>query len=132
MDRRTFLLGMAATPFALTLPEDAEAATWVRLGTRRVNGLIDVDRIQVGAGAGTFRRIRVRVRGNALLLYNLRVRYGNGADDQIPVRVLIPQGGYTRAIDLAGNDRFIRWVQFAYGKLPNGAGPTWVDLYGRR
>ena len=132
MDRRGFMLGLAGAAAALALPEAAEAAVWVPLGTRRVNGLLDVDRIHVGAGLGTFRRIRIKVRGNALLLYDLRVRYGNGSEDKIPVRVLIPQGGYTRAIDLSGNDRFIRYVQFTYGKLPNGAGPTFVELYGRR
>src|SRR4051812_31452181 len=132
MYRRGFMLGIAGAAVAMALPETAEAAVWVPLGTRRVNGLIDVDRINVGAGLGTFKRIRLKVRGNALLLYDLRVRYGNGSDGKIPVRVLIPQGGYTRSIDLAGNNRFIRYVQFTYGKLPNGAGPTFVELYGRR
>lgn len=108
MDRRTFMLGMAAALLAMALHESAEAATWIKLATLRVNGLVDVDRLHVGAGTGTFRKIRLRVRGNSLLLYDLRVRYGNGADDKIPVRLLIPQGGYTRSIDLTGGDRFIR------------------------
>lgn len=132
MDRRIFLLGIAATPIALALPETAEAAQWVKLGTRRVNGAVDVDRIQVGQGAGTFRSLRVRVRGNALRLFDLTVRYGNGQEDHIPVRALIPQGGQTRALDLAGGNRFIRYVQFTYGRIPNGQGPTFVDLFGRR
>lgn len=131
MDRRIFLLGMAATPLALALPETAEAAQWVKLGTRRVNGAVDVDRIQVGQGAGMFRSLRVRVRGNALRLFDLSVRYGNGQEDHIPVRALIPQGGQTRVLDLAGGNRFIRYVQFTYGRIPNGQGPTFVDLFGR-
>lgn len=133
MDRRTFLLALGGTAVAAALPQAAEAApTWVRLGSRRVNRLLDVHRIAVGAGAGTFRRIRLRVRGNNLLMYRLTLRYANGRTEQLPVRALIPQGGYTRAIDLSGNRRFIRSVEFAYGKLPNGAGPTFVDLYGIR
>ncbi len=132
MDRRTFLLGMAATPVVLALPETAEAAQWVKLGTSRVNGAVDVDRIQVGQGAGMFRSLRVRVRGNALRLFDLSVRYGNGKEDHIPVRALIPQGGQTRVLDLAGGNRFIRYVQFTYGRIPNGQGPTFVDLFGRR
>ena len=132
MDRRTFMLGLAAAPMALALPETAEAQQgWVRLGTRRVNGFIDVDRIPVGDGAGTFRSLRVRVRGNALRLFDMTVRYGNGVDDSIPVRAIIPAGGYTRVLDLRGGNRFIRFVQFTYGRLPTGARPTFVDLYGR-
>lgn len=132
MDRRTFLLGMTGAAVAAALPETAEAATWVRLGSRRVNGLIDRDRIVVGSGAGPFRRLRLRVRGNSLFILDVSVRYGNGANDDLRVRTLIPQGGYTRAIDLRGNNRYIRAVTFTYGKLPNGAGPTFIDLYGIR
>jgi hypothetical protein len=133
MDRRIFMFSLAGTALAAVLPEAAEAApAWRKLGTRRVNGLVDVDSILVGAGQGTFKRLRIRVRGNALLIYDLRVRYGNGADDRLQVRALIPQGGYSRAIDLRGNNRYLRAVTFTYGKLPNGAGPTFVELYGIR
>lgn len=132
MDRRIFLLGMAAVPVALALPETAEAAQgWVKIATRKVNGAVDVDRIQVGQGWGTFRSLRFRVRGNALRLYDLRVRYANGATQDIPVRDVIPPGGQSRVLDLNGGERFIRYVQFTYGKPANGQGPTFVDLFGR-
>jgi len=132
MDRRIFLLGMAATPIALALPETAEAAQWVKLGTRKVNWGVDVDRIPVGQGWGTFRSLRFQVRGNAIRLFDLRVRFGNGASQDIPVRAIIPQGGQSRVIDLAGNGRFIQWVQFTYARPGNGQGPAWVDLFGRK
>ena len=132
MDRRTFLLGLGGAALTLALPEAAEAASWRRLATTRVNGLIDVDRVFIGAGAGQFRRIRLRVRGNALLMYRFVVQYGNGVSQEIAIRSLIPRGGYTRAIDLRGGLRNIRSVSFAYGKFPNGGGPTWVDVYGFR
>lgn len=133
MDRRTFMLSMAgAAATALILPETAEAATWVKLGTRKVNGLVDRDRINVGAAQGWFDKIRLRARGNALWIYDLDIRYGNGANDDIAVRRRIAQGGYTRAIDLRGGGRFIRNVRFTYGKFPNGNGPTYVELWGRR
>ncbi len=97
-----------------------------------MNGLLDHDRINVGFGAGTFDKLRLRVTGNDLMIYDLDVRYGNGVRDDLPVRLWIPQGGYTRAIDLRINNRFIRHVAFSYGKFANGRGPTWVELYGRR
>lgn len=132
MDRRTFLLGFGGAALTLALPEAAEAASWRRLATTRVNGLLDVDRVFIGAGAGQFRRVRLRVRGNDLLLYKFVIQYGNGVAHEVPVRTVIPQGGYTRAIDLRGGLRNIRSVGFAYGKVPNGRGPTWVDVYGFR
>jgi hypothetical protein len=131
MDRRTFMLSIAGAAATLALPETAEAAQWVRLGTRRVNGLLDRDRISL-AGAGRFDAIRLRVRGNDLLLYDLDIRFRNGRRQDVRVRQLIRQGRQTRAIDLRGDDRAIRTVTFTYGKFPNGRGPTYVELWGRR
>lgn len=132
MDRRTFLLGLGVAGMGGLATSRAESATWYLLGKRKVNGLADHDRIDVGAGAGTFDKIRLHVTGNDLMIYDLDVRYGNGARDDLPVRLLIPQGGYTRAIDLRFNNRFIRYVDFNYGKFADGDGATWVELYGQR
>ena len=132
MDRRSFITGFALIATGSLAATRAEAATWYSLGTRRVNGLVDVDQINVGAGAGVFDKIRLKVTGNDLMIYDLDVRYGNGAHDDIPVRLLIPQGSMTRVIDLRHHDRFIRHVRFTYGKFPNGQGPTYVELFGRR
>ncbi len=132
MDRRSFITGFALAATGGLIATQAQAATWYSLGTRRVNGLVDVDQINVGAGAGVFDAIRLKVTGNDLMIYDLDVRYGNGARDDIPVRLLIPQGGMTRVIDLRLNNRFIRYVRFTYGKFANGQGPTYVELQGRR
>jgi len=132
MDRRSFITGLAFAATGGMLATQTQAATWYSLGVRRVNGLVDVDQINVGAGAGVFDKIRLKVTGNDLLIYDLDVRYGIGGRDDIPVRLLIPQGGMTRVIDLRLNNRFIRHVRFTYGKFPNGQGPTYVELLGRR
>lgn len=132
MDRRNLLLGIGLVALGGFAAAPAEAATWYLLGKRKVNGLADHDRINVGAGAGTFDKIRLHVTGNDLMIYDLDLRYGNGAHDDLPVRLLIPQGGYTRAIDLRFNNRYIRYVDFNYGKFANGRGATWVELYGQR
>jgi hypothetical protein len=135
MDRRTFLSGSAVALAAAAtagLSTEAQAATWVLLGRTRVNGGLDRDVIRVGARAGVFNHIMLKVTGNDLLIYDLDVRYGNGNNDDIPVRLLIRQGGSTRSIDLRARNRFIREVRFAYGKFRNGRGATYVELYGRR
>lgn len=132
MDRRAFLTTLAGAGLATTLPAPAEAATWIHLGSESVRGLADVDRIHVGDGWGKFRKVRLRVRGNDLFLYRFVVRFENGERQEMEVRNFIPEGGHTRTLDLHGGKRFIRHVTFFYGKVPNGQGATWVDLFGRR
>jgi hypothetical protein len=132
MERRNFITGLAGLVLSGAAASKAEAATWVFLGKRKVNGLIDHDTIAVGAGAGTFDKIRLKVTGNDLMILDLDVKYGNGRHDDIPVRLLIPQGGTTRVLDLRYTNRFIAHVDFTYGKFPNGRGTTWVELWGRR
>src|SRR5436190_14550734 len=117
MDRRSFLSSIAVFAAAAAFAGEAQAATWVFLGKRKVNGGLDVDQIDVGRGAGLFDHIRLVVTGNDLMILDLDVRYGNGANDDIPVRLLIPRGGHTRDIDLRANNRFIRYVRFTYGKF---------------
>jgi hypothetical protein len=132
MDRRAFILGSITAASATLVAAEAEAASWYSLGKRKVNGGLDFDQINVGRSKGVFDAIRLKVTGNDLLVYDVTVRYGNGADDDIPIRLLIPQGGQTRIIDLRANNRFIRHVRFAYGKFANGRGATYVELLGRR
>ena len=132
MNRRFFLTAAAAATALPLLVQTADATTWQLLGVRKVNGLADFDSIHVGAGKGTFTHLKMKVRGNALWVYDLDVRFSNGARQDVPVRLHIPQGGTTRNIDLRGNHRNIRRVNFTYGKLPNGRGATYVELWGMR
>lgn len=132
MDRRTFLIGASSLAGAAFVPDSADAAVWRHLGTTRVGFFIDRDTIHVGGAAGRFDKIRFRVRGNAIWMYDLDVRYGNGTHDDIPTRFRVPQGGYSRVIDLRGGDRFLRSVSFLYRRAVNGRGPAYVELWGRR
>lgn len=132
MQRRKFITGLAATAgLILTAVPEVHALSWTYLGTRRVNLLLDRDRIHVGVSSGLYEKIRLKVRGNGLFVLDVKVVYSNGASDHIPVRFFIPQGGYTRAMDLRGGSRHIRYVQLTYTKPINGNGRTWVDLWGR-
>lgn len=132
MDRRQFVVGTLVSVVASAAVDEANAATWVKLGERQVDGALDFDTITVGRSLGTFDHIMLKVRGNDLMILDLDVRYGNGANDDIPVRLLIPQGGQTRRIDLRANNRFIRNVRFTYAKFANGRGATFVELWGER
>jgi hypothetical protein len=133
MNRRTFMSIAAGALIGLSLTATAQAATsWHYLGTRKVNPIVDQDRIHVGAVRGKFRKIRLTVNGNGLYVYNLRVIYVNGAIDNIPVRFHFAQGTWSRVIDLRGNRRFIKEIRFFYGRPVNGKGRTYVSVFGRR
>jgi hypothetical protein len=87
----------------------------VLLGSGRVNGSLDHDTIQAGQ-QGTFRAIQLRVNGGAVNFLRIIVQYGNGTRSEIQVRSNIPAGGSSRIIDLPGDRRVIKRVDFWYTK----------------
>jgi hypothetical protein len=132
MDRRSFFLGATGFATAAFAANEAEAAPLVFLGRRKVDILADHDVIHVGASQGFFKKIQFHVSGNDVFLYDVDVRYANGGRDDITTRFKVPQGGFSRKIDLRFNNRKIQSVSFFYGKLPNGRGATHIELFGWR
>ena len=98
------------------------AGNWDRLGCKNVGFIIDHDVIPVGRKDGTFSAIRLKVRNAPIELFSLRVVFGNGAKQDINVKAVIPKGGETRAIDLAGNNRGLDRVEFLYRSIPTFKG----------
>lgn len=104
---------------------------WELLGKQKVGFLKDRDVIHVGRKDGDFSKIRIRVKNNDVEFIDVNVVYGNGKKDDIRIRRRIPAGGQTRAIDLKGNKRFIRRVEFVYKSRPSFKGRATVELWGR-
>ncbi|MGH9546599.1 MAG: hypothetical protein ACRD23_15435 [Terriglobales bacterium] len=96
-----------------------------------MDGSVDHDSIRVGRSDGTFRAIQLRISGGAINFERVIVRYGNGTQQEIPIRARIPNGGHTRAIDLPGDRRIIQSVDLWYGKDRWTSRPK-VTLYGMR
>ena len=94
----------------------AQRGRWTYLGDSHVDGAQDHDSIKVGRSAGTYRAIQLRIRGGAINFERVIVRYGNGSQEEIPIRARIPDGGQTRVIDLPGERRIIRSLDLWYGK----------------
>lgn len=109
----------------------APASAAELLGCRNVGFINDTDVIPVGRQDGRFRAIQLRVRGNDIQMRDLKVVYGNGAPDDLQVRLTIPAGGETRWIDLRGGARFIREIVMTYASRPNFKGQAEVCAYGR-
>jgi hypothetical protein len=93
---------------------------WVRLGERWVDGTHDRDVIPVGAREGRYRQLMFVVEHSALEMYDVIVTFGDG--ERFSPRTRHVFGAETRSsvIDLPGNARVIRSVEFRYGNLPGG------------
>jgi hypothetical protein len=111
---------VAADAQAQRRDRDRDRLEWVDLGCKQVNFVgADRDSIVVGRREGRFRAIRLTARGNDVEMLDLRVVYTNGGIDDIPVRSLIRQGRYTRALDLRGRERAIQRIDMVYRKRMN-------------
>ena len=96
-----------------------------------MDGAVDHDSIKVGRSEGGFRAIQLRISGGAINFERVVVRYGNGTQEEIPIRARIPDGGKTRVIDLPGERRIIESVDPWYSK-DNWRRRPKVSLYGIR
>lgn len=107
------------------------SAQWRQLGSREVSDRVDHDSIAVTVMKGDFRRIRLNISQAPVRFYRMTVTYGNGQTQAIVLRALIRAGGQTRAINLSGNERVIRKVDFWYEAASLGRKKARVTLYGR-
>jgi hypothetical protein len=128
--RNSLTIGLLVI-LALCTSVYARGGHWTYLGDSHVDGTVDHDRIKVGRSDGTFRAIQLRISGGAINFDRVVVRYGNGTQEEIPVRARIPDGESTRVMDLPGERRIIESVDLWYGKDKWSHRPK-VSLYGVR
>jgi hypothetical protein len=124
------LLVAAWTPSGAVQPAPLPGDEWELLGTRRVNFAAEKD--VIGAKhQGRFRAIKIEVEGGNLDMYNIRVVFGNGEAFSPETRVEFRQGSWSRTIDLPGDARVIRRIEFWYrSELKRGRAT--IRVYGRR
>lgn len=120
-------LAVALFPAAAQVRATAE---WELLGTRRVSFAAERDAIEVGVREGTFNAIRIEVAGGSLEMYNIRITFGNGESWSPDTRVLFRQGSWSRLIDLPGQARVIRKIEFWYRSRVR-RGQATVRVFGR-
>jgi hypothetical protein len=101
-------------------PGPVAGREWVELGCQQVSLFgKDRDSVRVGRREGRFKAIRLHVRGADVEMLDLKVVYGNGQPDDIPVRNLIRAGERTRPLDLKGWERSIDRVDMVYRTAVN-------------
>lgn len=104
---------------------------WELLGQRQANLKMDRDRIDVGRSQGTFRELRFTVRGAPLEMHEMVVTFGNGSQFKPALKLQFDERTSSRNIDLPGDRRAIKSVDFAYRSANRREGTATVMLYGR-
>ena len=121
------LLGLSITTDAQ--PRRGNEAAWVQLGRSYVNSRGDHDTIPV-SNRLSFQSLQLEVKGGSIEFQRVVVHFENGQDHQLDIRERIPANGRTRQIDLPGDRRRIRSVDFWYSK-DNWRSRPYVNLFGR-
>jgi hypothetical protein len=109
-----------------------EATTeWRRLGERSVRrNSVDRDTIEVTGVEGRFTQIQFRVEHSALELLDVVVTFGDGTTFSPETRLVFAENSNSRVIDLPGEARVIRRVDFRYANLP-ARGRAQLELWAR-
>jgi len=94
------------------------AASWLSLGCQTVSFNVDRDVLHVRAQDRQFRAIRLQARGSDVEMLDLRLIYGNGEVDDMPVRRVLRRDVRTPRIDLRGAARNIARIEMFYRSLP--------------
>jgi hypothetical protein len=103
---------------------------WELLGRRDVDFHVDHDVIEVGRAEGRFRELKFIVRGGAVEMYNVRVILGDG-DTFSPTTRMVFERGEGRILNLPGDRRLVRRVEFVYRSLRGPGRRATVQLFGR-
>jgi len=116
----------------MTFAQTAESAkNWELLGRQQVNFRADHDRIEVGRQEGRFKELQVRVEGAPIEMRSMVVTFGNDETFSPRLRHRFDANSTTRVIDLPGNRRTIKSIDFDYASLDRREGRATVAVYGR-
>jgi hypothetical protein len=130
MSLRNTIRAIGFAVLLLSCSAVALAQRWAYLGEANVDGAADHDNIVVTRSRGAFRAILIRVQKAPIEFDRVVVHYGDGDSEPIHIRSRIPAGGQTRVIDLPGNRRIIRSVEFWYARASRSPRRPRVRLFG--
>jgi hypothetical protein len=107
------------------------ATSWERLGSRDVDFKGDRDTIEVGRSEGRFRQLQIRVKDAPIEISNMVVTFTNDQKFSPDLRHRFNEGTGSRVIDLPGERRAIRRIDFRYKSINRREGKGRVEVYGR-
>lgn len=111
---------------------------WVLLGAQTAGRFLraEVDRIEVGRNEGLFKRVRITVKDRALVFDEMRIVYGNGEEEVIPVKTTVAANSTFGPVDLKGGNRVIKEIRARYRSAivdakAVGRGAAVVEIWGQ-
>jgi hypothetical protein len=98
-----------------------ESRGWTMLGEQRVNSdREDTDRIRVSRWERRFRRLTVVVLDSDLEMIDMSIKFSRGEPFHPEINAVFRENSRTKVIDLPGDTREIKWIEFKYRNLPGG------------
>ncbi len=115
------ITSMASSAYGqqVSSPRPGPAGSWRHIGTTTVAFKTDRDVIWV-TGADAFRRLKFKVVDAPINLLDMKVYFENGQFQDVPLRFTIEKGGESRIIDLNGNVRRLKKIEFWYRTIVPG------------
>jgi hypothetical protein len=104
---------------------------WESLGQQEVDFKNDHDRIDVGRSEGRFRQLEVRVKNAPIEIYDMVVTFENDQTFKPKLRHRFTKGSGSQIIDLPGERRTIKRIDFNYKSINRRQGKGTVEVLGR-
>jgi hypothetical protein len=124
-----FSVGLLVT--ALIGAAHGSNGRWELLGRQEADFKNDHDRIDVGRKEGSFRQIQIRVDRGPVDIHNMILTFDNGETYKANIRHRFNEGSKSHVIDLPGNRRVIKKIDFNYRSTDRREGKATVAVYGR-
>jgi hypothetical protein len=102
-----------------------------RLGRREVDFKADHDRIDVGRHEGKFRQIEIRVQGAPVEIRRMVVTFANDEKFDLKIRRRFDESMRSHMIDLPGDRRVIKRIDFDYVSPNRRDRKAIVEVYAR-
>jgi len=107
------------------------ADRWERLGEREVDFRGDHDQIEVGRSEGRYKQLQIKVKDAPIEISDMVVTFGNNEKFSPNLRHRFAEGTGSRTIDLPGERRTIKRIDFKYRSINRREGRGKVEVYGR-
>jgi len=131
---KAIIRGLTVVSFILLAAFTASAAQsdrWESLGQREVDFRNDHDQIDVGRAEGRFRQLDIRVKNAPIEMSDMVVTMENDETFKPKLRHRFTEKAMSRVIDLPGERRSIKRIDFHYKSINRREGKGTVEVYAR-
>ena len=91
----------------------------------------DNDNFDIGTRFGTFTKLRLQARSNAVDVRNLVVIYENGYRQDLAINTTLRPGDTSAVIDIPGRGKFLKSVSITSKSRPSLRGDGTIELWGQ-